>query len=244
MGKQFDTLGQAYEDTHSMPFRHYMETATVIEQLGDLHGRSALDVGCGSGAYSRLLKRMGAERVLGVDASAGMIETARWREAHEKVGIDYMWGDVAEAAGLGSFDIALGVYVLPYAESVEHLRRICVSVADALTPHGRFVTLPVNPDFAADADWYSPYGFTLHSEPPRVDGSPATLNVDFEDARFSVTLRAWGRETLETALRSAGFTEVTWHELRPSVEGVAEYGEEFWQRYVTCPHALVLDCRK
>ena len=244
MGKQFDTLGQAYEDTHSMPFRHYMEAATLIERLGDLHGLSVLDVGCGSGAYSRLLKHLGAERVLGVDASAGMIETARWREAHEKLGIDYVCGDIADVAGLGSFDLALGVYVLPYAESVEHLRHMCRNVADALTPHGRFVTLPLNPDFAADPDWYSPYGFTLHSTPPRVDGSPAILNVEFDDARFSVTARAWRHETLEAVLRSAGFTDTEWLELRPSEKGIAEHGQEFWQRYVTCPHALVIDCRK
>jgi SAM-dependent methyltransferase len=241
---QFDTLGQAYEDTHSMPFRHHMEAATVLARLGDLRGKSVLDVGCGSGAYARLAKRMGAARVLGVDASPGMVENARWREAHEQLGIEYVCGDIADVADVGPFDVAIGVYVLPYAVSVEHLHRMCRGVAGAVTPHGRFVTLPLNPDFSAQADWYSPYGFTLQSTPPRVDGSPATLVVDFEEAQFSVTSQAWSRATLDVALREAGFAEIEWAELRPSPDGIEAHGEEFWQRYLTCPHALLVDCRK
>ena len=48
---------------------------TLLELLGDLHGKSVLDVGCGSGTLSALLART-ASLVVGVDASPKMIEIA------------------------------------------------------------------------------------------------------------------------------------------------------------------------
>src|SRR5205823_1341194 len=46
--------------------------------LGDLAGKSLLDVGCGDGLNAVMLARMGA-RVTGVDVSAGALEVARRR---------------------------------------------------------------------------------------------------------------------------------------------------------------------
>ncbi|MEV6028663.1 class I SAM-dependent methyltransferase [Streptomyces sp. NPDC052036] len=197
----------------------------------------------GSGAYTRLLKRGGADRVVGLDASEGMLEMARWREAHEKLGVEYVCRDVADPGPLGPFDLVVGVYVLPYAESVERLHAMCRGVASVLAAHGRFVTLPLNPELSLDPAWYAPYGFTMRSEEPRVDGSPAVLTVDFGETQFSVSSQQWSRATYERALREAGFAAVQWDELRPSAEGIAESGQGFWERYVTCPHALILDCR-
>src|SRR5437588_959685 len=48
--------------------------------LGDVHGRSVLDFGCGSGEKTLLLARRGA-KVLGVDISADLINLARRRLA-------------------------------------------------------------------------------------------------------------------------------------------------------------------
>jgi toxoflavin synthase len=42
---------------------------------------SVLDLACGEGFYTRLLRQTGAGRVVGVDLSAGMIALARQEEA-------------------------------------------------------------------------------------------------------------------------------------------------------------------
>jgi 2-polyprenyl-3-methyl-5-hydroxy-6-metoxy-1,4-benzoquinol methylase len=49
--------------------------------LGDLAGKSVLDVGCGSGPYVEEALRRGAVKVTGIDAAASMLELTRKRVA-------------------------------------------------------------------------------------------------------------------------------------------------------------------
>lgn len=48
----------------------------AFELLGDLSGKSVLDIGCGSGRYMFEAVRRGATEVVGLDAAAGAIEAA------------------------------------------------------------------------------------------------------------------------------------------------------------------------
>jgi SAM-dependent methyltransferase len=54
----------------------------AFELLGDLSGKSVLDVGCGSGRYMFEAVRRGAVDVVGIDAASGALEAAR-QIAHE-----------------------------------------------------------------------------------------------------------------------------------------------------------------
>jgi len=54
-----------------------LEQEAVLALLPDVRGLVALDLGCGSGRYARLLAELGAARVIGVDQSAAMLGRAR-----------------------------------------------------------------------------------------------------------------------------------------------------------------------
>ncbi len=49
----------------------------AFELLGDLAGKSVLDVGCGSGRYMFEAVRRGADDVVGIDAASGALEAAK-----------------------------------------------------------------------------------------------------------------------------------------------------------------------
>ena len=49
----------------------------AVELCGDLSEKICLDFGCGTGLVGTELKRLGLREVIGVDASAGMIEQAK-----------------------------------------------------------------------------------------------------------------------------------------------------------------------
>src|SRR3989304_4166200 len=65
---------------------------TVFQVLGTVAGLQLLELACGNGYLCRHLARQGA-KVVGVDASAAMIERAKGREATEPLGIAYHVAD-------------------------------------------------------------------------------------------------------------------------------------------------------
>ncbi|MGZ3460301.1 MAG: class I SAM-dependent methyltransferase, partial [Archangium sp.] len=143
MTSQFDAFVRAYEDDDHFDYRHYVEAPSFFEALGDITGRSVLDLGCGAGLYTRRLAQRGAARVVGLDLSPKMLDYARAREAEQPLGIEYVLDDASNAGRYGTFDLVTGIYVLPYAETLEHLQAMCQGAAAALRPGGRFVAVTV-----------------------------------------------------------------------------------------------------
>lgn len=242
MTGQFDGYARMYEDMFRLPVRSFVERFSVLSLLGELPGLSVLDIGCGTGVYSRELKGHGAARVTGYDVSAGMIEHARQIEDRERLGIEY----VTEPPGADDpkYDLALGVYVLPYAEDYDALVELCAVAAAPLRAGGLFVTLPVNPDYDGRRDYYAQYGFRVYDAEARADGSRVTLELDFGPYHETITARRWARDTLESALADAGFEDVRWPSHQVSPEGMTTHGADFWTPYLRCPHASLITCRK
>ena len=84
--------------------------------IGDLSERSVIDIACGEGFYTRMLRQRGAKKVTGVDLSEGMIALARANEAQHQLGIEYVVGD-GRALDVGTeYDLAVAAYLLNYAQ--------------------------------------------------------------------------------------------------------------------------------
>lgn len=54
----------------------YERFAIAVETVGDAHGKTIIDVGCGSGIYIAKLALNGAKRIVGVDFSQEMLKLA------------------------------------------------------------------------------------------------------------------------------------------------------------------------
>ena len=89
MTTDYNPIAGEYKQSKLQPWRTHIECFSLMELVGDLSRLSVLDVACGEGYYTRLLRRRGAEAALGVDLSTGMIELAR---ALKKTPID--WGSI------------------------------------------------------------------------------------------------------------------------------------------------------
>lgn len=114
----------------------------VLELAGNLTGKHVLDLGCGEGYVSRLIRKRNAESVIGIDISANMIELAR--KAATSGNEHYYCSNVLEAEVYKSetFDLVLAVFLFNYLtieDSGELLKRIYLT----LKPGGRFIfTIP------------------------------------------------------------------------------------------------------
>jgi arsenite methyltransferase len=161
----------------------------VREALGAKPGERILDVGCGPGFYvDEIAEQVGdAGSVVGVDASAAMLEVAAGRTGG-RANVAFHAGD-AGALPLpdAEFDAALSVQVLEYVEDVtgalRELRRV-------VTPGGRVVVW--------DVDWGT---VSWHSHDP---------------VRMKRVLEAWDGHlthaslprTLAPRMREAGLEDV------------------------------------
>ena len=236
---QFDALGRLYEERFELPWRRHLEVPTVFDLLGDLADRAVLDIGSGSGWYCRRLAGRGAREVVGMDVSSGMVDYARRHNSLSR--ITYLVGGLP-AEMHRHFDIALSVYVFPYATTRAQLDSLCQTAAASLVPGGRFLALVLNPDYHDDPEYYARYGFRIRSACPRSDGASATLELRFAEHNAAVSITYWTRETLAAAFHSAGFSDPAYHDYRLAQQGIEEQGMEFWQGYLDRPHAVILDC--
>ncbi|MEU0662232.1 class I SAM-dependent methyltransferase [Streptomyces lavendulocolor] len=169
--QQYDRIGEAFEGFKSLPLIRYGEVPSFLGMVGDVSGRSVLDLACGTGFYSREFKRRGATEVYGVDISVEMIAAARKIEERDPLGVRYEVGDVAELPPLERrFDIALAVQCLNYAEDIAALERMCRNIHRSLVPGGEFFVLAQRPDYGFDCPSLDKYGFRC--EPTGEEAEP------------------------------------------------------------------------
>jgi 2-polyprenyl-3-methyl-5-hydroxy-6-metoxy-1,4-benzoquinol methylase len=84
----YDAIAREYKESKQLPFRIHVEAYTLLKLLGDVRGLAVLDLACGEGIYSRLLRRAGVQRVVGVDLSSAMIDLAREQERRDPLGCE------------------------------------------------------------------------------------------------------------------------------------------------------------
>lgn len=240
---QYDAIARQYQRSKQSPLRRYVEQPTLFALLGDVAGRSVLDLACGEGWYARQLRGRGAGRVLGVDISAAMVELAREQERASPLGIEYRVADACELPALGPFDVVCAAYLLHYARDAAELARMCRSIARQLPPGGRLVALNENPNQAPERyAGYLRYGFSKSVVEPRREGSPIAYAMVSGRELMRFEVYHFEAATYERELAAAGFTELRWHALCLDPEGAVRYGEEYWAEYLDNPPIVGLSC--
>lgn len=248
MPTQYDRIAQQYDRIiGNLPVRQLVEY-TYRARIGDVTGKTVLDLACGNGLYTRKFKEQGAARVVGVDISQELIDIARQHEARDPIGVEYLVGDGQTLGKIGDFDLVTTAFLLNYAPTEAALQAMCAHVAANLRGD-RFVAINLNVGAAAqfynDESYFAKYGVMYRL----VSGSLDTSAL----VRMTV---AWGGDQVqfdvchlppaayERALRAAGFQTITWHppELPPAFE--ANDGRAHWQQFLETPTIIILEAAR
>ncbi|MEU7576681.1 class I SAM-dependent methyltransferase [Streptomyces sp. NPDC041068] len=242
--QQYDEIGEAFEGFKALPLTQYGEVPSFLAMVGDVRGKSVLDLASGTGFYSREFKRRGATEVLGVDISGEMVAAARGFEERDPLGVRYEVGDVAELRPLEvPFDIALGVQLLNYAPDTAAMERMCRNVHRNLKPGGEFFMLAQTPEYRFDGPSLAKYGFLCEATGEEIETGPRVRITALLDPPISFIGACPRGEVYEQSLRAAGFSEVTWVPLEVSEAGVSRFGADFWAQALSNPPLTMLRCR-
>lgn len=245
MTTNYDPIAEQYKRSKQQPWRTFVECFTLMNLVGDPHEKAVLDVACGEGFYTRLIRERGAARVTGIDLSQGMIDLARDQEAQHQQGIEYFVGDARELNHTDQFDLAVAAYLLNYARNREELQSMCDGIAHSLKPGGRFVTVNCNPaQTFPTAPSYRKYGFEISVIGEWQEGAPLTWKFHLEDGQFDLENYYLNVATHEAALRQAGFREVRWHIPQLSPEGLQQHDQDFWSSLLEYPPMTFIECVK
>jgi SAM-dependent methyltransferase len=99
----------------------------AFDVLGDLSGKSVLDIGCGSGRYMFRAFQNNADYVVGIDAAAGAIEQARKLAADLKLEdkLQFIVSDFIDFAADRKFDVIFAVGYFDYIlNPADHLKKM------------------------------------------------------------------------------------------------------------------------
>ena len=245
MTTNYDDIAAEYKRAKQQPWRLHLEHFTLFKSLGDLSGKSVLDLACGEGFYTRFIKRRGAARVIGVDLSQGMIDLARREEGSNGLGIDYLVQDVKHLAIDETFDVVVAAYLLNYAQTYAQLLEMCSAITRHLKPGCRFVTVNNNPRHSVD--YFAStrkYGFIKRAHGPLVDGAPVDYVFFLGDDSFEITNYHLSIEAHELALKTAGFRQVAWRDPELAADIVDDAERQYWSDFLEHPPVVFIECTK
>jgi ubiquinone/menaquinone biosynthesis C-methylase UbiE len=245
MTTNYDPIAEQYKRSKQQPWRSFIECFTLMELIGDPRGMSVMDVACGEGFYTRLLRERGAARVTGMDLSQGMIDLARTQESEQQMGIEYIVADARKLSGLEPFDLTVAAYLLNYASSRKELQAMCHGIARSLKPGGRFITVNCNPALPfLTAPSYRKYGFETSVVGEWREGAPIRWTFYLNDGSFEIENYYLSVAIHEEAFRKAGFRKICWHAPQLSPEGLLANNREFWSTFLDHPPVTFIECMK
>lgn len=217
----------------------------LTRHIGDVKGLNVLDYGCGNGRFSRVLERMAAGRVIGVDISPNMIAEAKKSDPFSKV--DYYETSNNKLSKIEdcSLDIVVANFVFIMSPTEEDMAQSMKEIFRVLKSTGRLIYAITHPAFV-DRDAYDyrndfeeqifnymrdgrRYKFILRK--------PNGEEIDGEFYDYHYKLTTYINRTLSAGFRITGFEELTY-----SDDIIAQYNmKKELQNY---PQSLIIACIK
>ena len=226
-------------------YHRHCQDPVIFRALGDVRGKSLLDLACGDGFYTRRFRaECGATPVMGIDLSPRQIARAQAVEQREPYCIEYRVGDVMSLTVERRFDTVTAIHLLHYLESEAEIETALSRIRESLTDGGQFVTMIANPEFQLDkhdpSDSKAKFGYYFSLAEPGNGGRLRFHPGGFEKAReITIEFRRWERGFLNHLAAAAGFTP-EWHDPFISAAGLQEYGAGFFENYLANPQSKLL----
>jgi len=144
----WDKLADWYSARKRGSYEFKMQLPAILNLLGNLRGKSLIDIGCGPGAYSVDFAKRGAN-VLGVDISRKMLDKARNNAKMKNIPLTLQKADAHSLPYKDdSFDVAILIFMILNSKTIEEAARV-------LKHGGLLLVSDTHPTLEAKGHWES-----------------------------------------------------------------------------------------
>lgn len=244
--QHYNEIAQQWVGAKTIPYVEYILTPSLFRMIGTVEGKSVLDLGCGEGADSRRLKKLGAADVLGVDISREMIRLAEQAEKDEPLGCRYLAANATELEFDACFDLVVAAFLLNHASSRAELLALFSAIFRVLKPGGRFVGLNVNMAIGTDHyDDLRKYGRWMTTTPERREGDMIKVfHSNPDGSQMLIENYYLSPETYDAAAAESGLMDFRWLPLTVSQEGLDAFPPGFWDDFFATPQVMGVAANK
>ncbi len=227
----YNVLSKAYQKTDVKPDKLFSILPTTLHLLKPLSGKYVLDVGCGSGFFSRAIAKDGAHRVYGIDNCIRQIRKAKKNNGEKIV---YFLADMFNSQ-LPRCDIINAPFVINYAKSISKLKCLLTRFYNSLNYGGKFLAVVDLPDIKQKTDGIErkkAFGAVKKFSGKLKDGTRINILL-YNNKKYICRLTSYyySKETLGDILRNVGFSNIKWHKPFVSKQGKTLFGADFWKYY-------------
>lgn len=244
--QQYDNIGQHYVQKINSS-KKYALPPTLLYLSGNVANKTALDLACGDGFFTRLLAKQHPRKIIGVDISSEMIRMAKVTEAEKPLGIEYVQQDALSLSLPEKFDIITAVYLLDYASTVDELQRMIQSVYNHLEKGGIFATITITPKLLPREEYKRGWKIVNPAGKLTFDDGDKIEIVSEPTGSPPVTIRCyyWSQKTYTTCFEKAGFKNITWkNDWEISKEGKDSYDKAYWKDLQSNKTGIGIRCTK
>lgn len=237
--KIYDKIAEGYKKATERPLREFTYEFTIKKHVKNLSQKTVLDLACGEGYSSRMMMKLGAKKVIGLDSSKELIKMAKEKNGN----IDYFVLDVfkEDLSRFGKFNVITAIMFLHYASSKKQLQGLIKKIKYILEKKGVFYALIANPEVL---EGFENYGVKMT---PLYNKEGSAVKIEIHDMKWKKYCEFinyyWKKETYISAFEKEGF-KVKWFEGSVSDKGIKKYGEKFWEAYKKKPLYSFIEARK
>lgn len=241
-------ISDSYQQSTTFRHNNYIVSPHIEAIVGQVKGKSVLDIGCGFGRYLEIFSQNHPAKLVGCDLSENQIQLCKNNIKNKDIEyyvLDFTDTESPRILGQEEYDIIYNVFVVLYLESLDRLQTFLENCYKCLKKEGKLVICTLD---IASASLY-PDVFKILKFPIKLlgdqrtyrDGCPIEITIT-EDCVVTSYHRKF--ETFKRIMKDIGFQNIRKHDTFLDLFALQAFTPEELEIYKKSNILLLIEAHK